>query len=243
MVGGQALAFWMGWLGVTAAEDLPVVSRDLDILATASDKKLVYRIAEAISGQAIFPNKRALTALVGQAVRFVSATEYVNVDVIHRVYGDFTAASILERAIEVEIGSAAIKVMHPFDVLRSRIENLAGLPEKQNDLGIGQARAAVEVAREFLAVVAGQHDDEQQRLALVLKAFKSIEKLARSSVGRKVAKAFDVHVADAIAPDLLELAQFQKKKWPQLIALLSDQRAAQLGITRPSSPTAADGGR
>ena len=70
LVGGQALAFWVERYGISHQHpELPAISNDVDFLSkSAGDKELVRKLADAMHGQTIFPNRRALTALVGQAV-------------------------------------------------------------------------------------------------------------------------------------------------------------------------------
>src|SRR6195256_2931983 len=58
---------------------------------------------------------------------------------------------LARRAIELEIPDIGLlRVIHPIDVLDSRIQNLHLLPEKRTDAGIDQARLAVNVARAFI---------------------------------------------------------------------------------------------
>jgi hypothetical protein len=84
LVGGQSLAFWADRYGILRiGSDVPAVSNDVDLLAeSAGDTQSVRRLAEVIGGEAVFPNRRSLTSLVGQAIRHVSDEEYLNVDVI-----------------------------------------------------------------------------------------------------------------------------------------------------------------
>jgi hypothetical protein len=58
---------------------------------------------------------------------------------------------MIRRAIEMEMPDIGhLRVIHPMDVLDSRIQNLHVLPEKRTDAGIAQARLAVNVARAFI---------------------------------------------------------------------------------------------
>src|SRR6202163_1393626 len=43
-----------------------------------------------------------------------------------------------------------VRVIHPLDVLDSRIQNLHLLPEKRNAAGIAQGSLAIDVARAFI---------------------------------------------------------------------------------------------
>jgi hypothetical protein len=193
VVGGQALAYWMDHYSVSMPANFSYVSHDLDLLArSAAASDDVRRIARAIGGRSVLPQRRAaLTALVGQAVKEISAEEFYNVDVLHTVYG--AEGDIRGRAVEVEAREGLrFRVMHPLDVLKSRLDNLYGLREKQNDLGHAQLAAAIEVARAFL------RDAEAGRPRL--RYLKVIRKLARSDAGKKVAARYGIRVADLLNP-------------------------------------------
>ena len=153
LVGGQALAFWLAEYDlVLHRNDLPAITSDVDFLTQSpADKAAVRRLAVVIKGQTLFPNHRALTALVGQAFLELSADEYLNVDVIFKVIG-LKAEDVRKRATKVAFGQgrSPFLVMHPLDVLYSRLSNLYKLPDKQNDKGRMQLALAIDVGRAFL---------------------------------------------------------------------------------------------
>jgi len=232
LVGGQALAIWLGLYGLRERRpDVPAISNDVDFLArSAADKKPVARMAGVIQGKAVYPSARALTALVGQAMLDVSDEEYLNVDVIFKVIG-IEGESIRKRAVKIEpVGRPAFLVMHPLDVLRSRVANLHKIPEKQNDKGKAQLALAIEVGRAFLR--------EQNRLSdpaataegrsPVQDYVSAIEKIATEDAGRKIAQRHGLHVADAIDPHLIPPGPFWTKRWPALKNLMSPAYVASL---------------
>lgn len=66
-----------------------------------------------------------MTALVGQVELAISDEQYINVDVIFKVIG-LDPAKVLSRAVRVELsGSTTFLVMHPLDLLKSRLANAA----------------------------------------------------------------------------------------------------------------------
>lgn len=233
LVGGQALAFWVDYYGLSPQElSVPAISNDVDFLAqSAGNKDPVRRFAQAIGGQAVFPNKRALTALVGQAVREMSDEEYLNVDVIFRVVG-LEGEKVRKHAVKITAGDgrASFLVMHPLDVLQSRLANLHKLPDKQNDKGRMQLALAIAVAREFLRCAARDaHAAETAAGRSPLQGFVStIERMAVQDAGRKVAARHGLHVADAIDPLLIPPGPFWTKRWPALKKLMSPQYSATI---------------
>lgn len=149
LVGGQALGFWMDRYGIHVPSEMPFISRDIDFLAqSAGDKAEVIRLANVLGGTALIPHARSLTARVGQAVRPVGESGHVNVDVVFKVFGA-NADKLRDAALTVEDGDVVFRVMHPMDVLKSCLDNLNGLREKQNELGEQQLAVAIKVTNEF----------------------------------------------------------------------------------------------
>jgi hypothetical protein len=228
LVGGQALAFWVDRYGLSHQQpDLPAISNDVDFLARSGEgKDLVVRLADAIQGQTVFPNRRALTALVGQAIVDISDDEYINVDVIFKLVG-LEGDTVRKRAVKITRGSgrSAFFVMHPLDVLHSRLANLHKLRDKQNDKGKMQLALAIEVGRSFL-VYAAQHARPAETAAgrsPIQDYVSAIERMATDDAGRKVAARYKLHVADAIDPNLIPAGPFWTKRWPGLKKLMSPE--------------------
>lgn len=239
LVGGQALGFWVEQYGLGVPVGFAAISNDMDFLARSrADTASVQRFARIIKGHTLIPSERALTALVGQAVLDISDDEFINIDVIFKVIG-LTAAAVRKRAVRVADGKSTFLVMHPLDVLHSRLANLHQLPDKREAKGLMQLRMAIDVAREFLRA-------EVERLAETGKAtaqgrspiqsyVSAIEKLAVEDAGRKVAARHRLHVADAIDPSLIPAGLFWEKRWPALQGLMSTAYAAS--FTPPEAPT------
>jgi hypothetical protein len=231
LVGGQALTYWVKHYGVHTPADRAYITADSDFLARSrADTHVVRRFAQALGGQTHLPNKRALTSLVGQAYLEVSQESYLNVDVIFDVVG-IDPDAVRKRAVQAANGCL---VMHPLDVLRSRLANLHKLPAKQNELGVLQLQLAIDVGREFLRDAARRRVAEASATRSPLQPFVSeIERMAVEDAGRKVAKRHGVHVADAIDPNLIPAGAFWDKRWPALKALMSPAYAAQFTAPHP----------
>jgi hypothetical protein len=130
LVGGQALAFWVTNYDVAMPKALAgAISDDADFLGSRAD---VTAIAKAARGIPTFASRNIITALVGQVKIPVSSSEFVNVDVLHNLVG-LDPEKVRNHAAEVTWRDVTFHVMHPLDVLQSRIENLAKLRSKQNE--------------------------------------------------------------------------------------------------------------
>jgi hypothetical protein len=226
VVGGQALAFWAAYYQTPAPTI--AITKDVDLLGTKAD---VERLARGLDAEAVFPRKRDITMLVGQVLKSLPDGDYVNIDVMFRVYGDIATEAIASRAVLAESPAGRFRVMHPIDVLQGRLESVYGLPAKQDDHGVAQLRLAIDIARTFLGDIASQETTgaNDSGRPVTLRHLARIETLALSDAGRKVAKRYGVHVADAIDPALVgHIKPFVSKKLPQLLKLMSAARRAEL---------------
>jgi hypothetical protein len=238
LVGGQALAVWVQRFELVVPPHIRSISADIDFLArSAAAQNRVSDFARVLGGQTFFPNKRALTALVGQAYLDISDEAFLNVDVIHRVLG-IEAGAVRERAVRFEVEGGAFQVMHPLHVLLSRLTNLYKLAEKQTEKGLMQLMLAIDVGREHLRAEArgARQEDIGTGRSPIQDIVSEIERMALSDAGRKVARRYGVHVADAIDPGLIPAGPFWAKRWPQIRPLMSAEYA--LRFNPPSDPTA-----
>jgi hypothetical protein len=232
LVGGQSLKAWMERYDVTMPAEMAYVSRDVDFLASSpQDSDSVRRLARALGGEAQFPRRRAaLTAIIGQAAKKVGDDEVYNVDVLHTVFGADREA-LRARAVEFHERGLTYLVMHPLDVLKSRVDNLYALPEKQNELGRAQLIAGIEVARAFLREADQLENKAGARRPATLKYVAFIEKLATEDSGKKVARRYRIHVADAVEPQAVPSRDFRTKSLPRLLKLMSPRRRRELGLS------------
>lgn len=212
LVGGQALAFWADYLSVPILDPAlgSGVSSDADFLG---DRDAVKRMADGIHGKAIYPSKKALTSLVGQVIIPLADDEFLNVDVINNIVG-IDADAVRRRALDARFGSVQFRVMHPLDVLQSRLENLARIADKRTPEGIAQACLAVQVSRSYITSIA---DTTEQGQKSASKAVEKIINLGKSGAGKSAQKKYGLCLLDAIPPHTIKNKNFHATRWPQLI--------------------------
>lgn len=201
LVGGQALSFWLSFYKI----DLPtqaIVTADVDFLGSFKDAKL---ISQLVSGILVVPPKEARTAIVAQ-IRLPTSdpTKSKNIDVIHQLFMtgglrksvDFTKA-VTRRATLVDYEKRKqFLIMHPLDVLISRVVNAAGLYEEKGPHVVTQAQWAIELIAK--ALLAGKLPT--QRIGSVIT---EIYRLANGSAGRALYKEHGIEVMNAAPLDQL----------------------------------------
>jgi len=174
-------------------------------------------LAIRTGGKLVGVHERALTALVAQVLLRGPDGTVTNIDIIDQLYdtgglakaNQFTERA-LGRALLIETAPGhMIKVLHPLDVLASRVQNAAGRPlmEKgphvltQAIWGMDVARAAIlrSAAARGPATLA-----EQDRPGA---AAQEVLRLALSAAGRVLHNDHGVEVAEAVPFD--ELSRLQ----------------------------------
>ncbi|MEJ8854443.1 hypothetical protein WKW79_07680 [Variovorax robiniae] len=202
LVGGQALAFWMDRYGIgSGGAD---ISNDGDVLGNVGR---AHDLAEALRARLIVPPATARTAIVGQIRLPTDEGKARNIDVLHKLFtnsglrksSEFTKR-VIQDAVEVEWRRGKfIRVMDPFDVLQSRVENAVGLIDDKGLHVLTQAVWAIAVARAALLKLAS-HPQVGDRLG---KRIQSIYGLATSQVGKRLLDEHDIEVLDAVDVDAL----------------------------------------
>jgi hypothetical protein len=220
LVGGQALAFWMDRYGISPAG--AIVSNDGDILGSIAGAR---DLADAMRANIITPPQRAMTSLVGQ-IRFPAADGKVrNIDVLHKLFTvnglrkstDFTKR-VIQDSVKVEWRPGRfIRVMGPFDVLESRVQNAVGLYDDKGPHVLTQVIWAIQVAKAALLRLASR-TEEGSRLG---KKIQGIYRLANSQPGKRLLKEHQIEMLGAIdVPELRTLAPAHAQQLDKVEALL-----------------------
>jgi len=217
LVGGQALAFWADHLHVERPDVLVSgVTADADFIGDAA---LASTLGKRLGWETWVPSLDDATAQTGK-VTHRTHTGIKQVDFLSGVVG-LTTKDLARRAIEMEVPDIGhLRVIHPLDVLDSRIQNLHLLPEKRNDAGIAQGRLAVGVARAFIA---REVSDRGERIGLKL-----LERTAEMAADIAAVRVFLLYGIDPLAAVPLEnfrtTTALHKVRWPQIVATVARKR-------------------
>ncbi len=231
LVGGQALAFWADYLQVERPENLVSgVTADADFIGDAA---LASTLGKRLGWQIWIPALDDSTPQTGKVTHRTESGEVKQVDFLSGVAG-LTTKDLARRAIEVDIPDIGrLRVIHPVDVLDSRIQNLHLLPEKRNAAGIAQARLALGVARAFIAREVATRGE---RVGLKL-----LERIAEMATDIAAVRVFLLYGIDPL--EAVPLEQFRtttalhKVRWPQIVAEVTRKRESMRKLATRASGT------
>lgn len=220
LVGGQSLAAWAVHYGVQPVGELSrSVTMDADFIGTS-------QIAEALQRSLGPPWKvrKATFDDAGEQVAKVYATMpdegIKQIDFLSGIVG-LDTKDVRRRASEITLADGVtVHVLHPLDVLESRLRNLDALPSKRNAVGVAQARLAVSVVRAFIE----NHMDSGGDPRTVRQAVKRVEKLALDTRISQVAFTYGIDVLAAIPAERMAYPRFHEQQLPRVLARLKRKR-------------------
>jgi hypothetical protein len=218
LVGGQALAFWADRLQVERPANLVSgVTADADFIG---DSVLAKELGKRLGWQIWIPNLDDSTPQTGKVTHRTTSGEIKQVDFLSGVVG-LNTKDLIRRAIAMEIPDIGLlRVIHPIDVLDSRIQNLHLLPEKRTNAGIDQARLAVNVARAFI-----REDVAARGERVGLKLLERVADIAGDIAAVRVFLLYGIDPLQAVPlEDFRTTSALHKVRWPQIVAEVTTKR-------------------
>jgi hypothetical protein len=238
LVGGQALATWAVYYGIQPVGELSrAVTMDADFIGTS-------KMAEDLQRSLGSPwkiRKGTLDDFGGQVAKVYATVPeegIKQIDFLSGIVGLDTQV-IRKRAPRLALADGAtIQLLHPLDVLESRLRNLDALPSKRNSIGVAQARLAVSVVRAFIEDFMGSAGDPRT----VRQAVKRVEKLALDTRLAVIAFTHEIDVLAAIPVERIAYPRFREQQWPRILERLERKRkklaAAQARRSALANPPA-----
>jgi len=221
LVGGQALAFWADHLEVERPADLDAgVTADADFIG---DSALARDLGKRLGWNTWIPGLDESTPQTGKVTHRSKSGAVKQVNFLSGVVG-LTTKDLARRAVEMDVPDIGrLRVIHPIDVLDSRIQNLDLLPEKRTRAGIAQARLGVDVARAFIRREISERGERSG-----LKLLERVAEIAADIAAVRVFLLYGIDALEAVPlDDFRTTSALHKQRWPQIVADVSKKRRAQ----------------
>lgn len=225
LVGGQALAFWVDWLGVPRPAELASgITSDADFIGNA---QMAAKLGRRLGWRIWVPSLDDATPQLAKVTWTQPDGSIKQVDFLSGVVG-LTTKDLRRRARSLEVdGIGLVSVMHPLDVLDSRIQNLHLLPAKRTAAGFAQARLAIAMVAAFIRAEAAT---QGERVAL-----RQLERVVAIADDYAAILVFVLHGIDVLKAVPLEAfpsdSGLHRTRWPQVIARARAQREALSKLT------------
>jgi len=218
LVGGQALAFWADHLQVKRPANLvSEVTADADFIGDAA---LAKSLGKRLGWNTWIPSLDHATPQTGKVTHRLENGSVKQVDFLSGVVG-LTTKDLVRRAVEMEVpGIGHLRVMHPIDVLDSRIQNLHILPEKRTEAGVAQAGLSVDVVRAFIRVEIATRTERAG-----VKLLQRVADIAGDIAAVRVFLLYGVEPLAAVPlEDFRTTSALHKVRWPQIRAEVGAKR-------------------
>jgi hypothetical protein len=225
LVGGQALAFWSDHLMVPRPPTLAsVVTADADFIG---DSTLAEELGTRLGWKTWIPTLDDATPQTGRVTARARDGGIKQVDFLSGVIG-LTTKDVERRAVEMEVPRIGLlRVMHPIDLLDSRIQNLHLLPEKRNEHGVAQAMLAIDVARAYIRTEIASRGERAG-----LRLLERIAAIAEDIGAVRVYLLFGVDPLLAVPVDEFRTTSaLHEKRWPQIERAVARKRRALEKVT------------
>jgi hypothetical protein len=220
LVGGQALGLWVDQLGVQRpAIFVASITTDADFLGSA---QLARTLGRGIGWKTWVASLDDFSPRIAKVTHLEPDGAIKQVDFLSGVVG-LNTIDVRRRAIRLEMsGIGPVTIMHPVDVLASRIANLQVLPAKRTPAGFAQARLAIDMVAAFIRE---QIKSRGARAGLTL--LERVVGIAEDHSGLLVFVLYGIDVLKAAPMDaFLETPELHSGRWPQVLAEVGRQRAS-----------------
>jgi hypothetical protein len=218
LVGGQALAFWAAHYEVQPVGVLSAsVTSDVDFIGTS---RVAEKLREALDWNIWIPTMDDATEQTAKVTATIPGGGVKQIDFLRAIVG-LDTDRIQAHAVEATLPSGAIvRVLHPLDVLESRLRNLQTLPSKRDVAGVAQAALAIAVAGKFLESLIESGEETRN----TLDAVERVLQIALDKQLARVAIDYDLNPLIAVPWSKIDVPDFQAKRWPQVLAATAEHR-------------------
>ena len=220
LVGGQALAFWAQYYQVKPLGVLSVsVTSDADFIGTAQVARDLSQSLKPLGWRYWQPSVDDATPQTAKLSKRIEGQGIKQIDFLDSIVG-LKTEGIQQRAVVLNLTDGIrVRVLHPLDVLESRLKNLAQLPSKRDPQGIAQAHLAIDVVSRFLEQLLTE--EPARRL---LDAIERVARIAQEKSLETVFHDFGLDPLNSVPVDRVASEEFRSRRWPQILTLIIEQR-------------------
>lgn len=215
LIGGQAISFWTRYFGIEPR--IAALTEDIDYLGTKAEARRVsarLKLRHKLK-LATLDDHTPNTALL--SVEMEGYDQPVLIDYLASIMGA-ESKDVQESAVVVEFEGEPLRVLHPVQLLQTKIWNPYRLENKRTPEGIEQARLAIEVVCAFI----GQAEMDQKDL---LDVMEGIGKFAATAPARFAAENYGLDCLKAIPEGIFTSgvlpSAFHEKRWPRILAAIT----------------------
>jgi hypothetical protein len=212
LVGGQALAFWALRFEIKPVGKLAAaVTVDIDFIGSA---KVAVSLARSLGWRLTVLTRENPTNQVAQLTKIIPGVGVKQIDFLNAILG-LQTKRVEQRAVKVTFPNGArIRVLHPLDVLESRLRNILLLQAKKSAAGVAQVALAISVTASFFRSVIEEGVDKRV-------IHDAIERVAKLALNRRLAKICvdnDLNLLLAVPSAAVSGTQRQSGRWQQIAA-------------------------
>lgn len=212
LIGGQAVAFWIQYFDIQPR--LAALTEDIDYLGTKME-------AKRVSARLKLPHKLKVATLDDHtpnsallSVEMEGYPEPVLIDYLAQVVG-VESRHIQKSAVIVEFQGEPLRLVHPLQLMQTKIWNLYRLEIKRTPEGIEQARLSIQIVAAFV-------EQAELNRGELLNAIEAIGRFAATAPARFVNGHYGLDCLKAIPESILKPGvlpeEFRVKRWPQIQA-------------------------
>jgi hypothetical protein len=211
LVGGQALATWANFYQVAIPAVLAThVTRDVDFIGTA-DTALTIKAGLSNKDWKLAQIRPGGLSPVAAQLTLHSEGGVKEIDFLGTIVGLHTA-DVRRRAVPLALPNGpVVTVLHPLDVLASRLHNLAELPEKRNEKGVAQAHLAIGITGAFLRDALAHRPERE-----LFNQIERIRVIVTNDPVAAICRQFALDVLSCVPLDEIRNENFKTRRWPQI---------------------------
>lgn len=216
LVGGQALNFWAEQFSndPDIKRLAPYQSEDIDFLAKVDD---VEECAKNLGGRVVYPSSEQVNTPQVGIVHCLVNGKNLKIDFLGYVAGP-TTKEVIGDAVRAEIDEGVVlTVMHPINVLQSRIANVIQL-RRTGSLSLRQLQTSIYVARAYV------HRAAQTDNRIALDLLEELFNTAMSPEGISIWLNHGIDIFEAVRPCSGLPHKFFEVRFPQMNLQLEQKR-------------------